>query len=30
VTLDDDDRKVIAALPKNMRCVNPAFAPAWD
>jgi 2,5-diketo-D-gluconate reductase B len=30
VTLDDDDRKAIAALPKNMRCVNPAFAPAWD
>ena len=24
VTLDDDDRKAIAALPKNMRCVNPA------
>ena len=30
VTLDDDDRKAIAALPKNMRCVNPVFAPAWD
>ena len=30
VTLDDGDRKAIAALPKNMRCVNPAFAPAWD
>ena len=30
VTLDDDDRKAIAALPKNKRCVNPAFAPAWD
>ena len=30
VTLDDDDRKVIAALPKDRRCVNPGFAPAWD
>ena len=30
VTLDDDDRKTIAALPKNVRCVNPAFAPDWD
>jgi 2,5-diketo-D-gluconate reductase B len=30
VTLDDDDRKAIAALPKNLRCVNPGFAPAWD
>ena len=30
VTLDDDDRKAIAALPKNKRCVNPGFAPAWD
>jgi 2,5-diketo-D-gluconate reductase B len=28
--LDDEDRKAIAALPKNMRCVNPGFAPAWD
>ena len=28
--LDDDDRKVIAALPKDKRCVNPAFGPAWD
>ena len=28
--LDDDDRKAIAALPKNLRCVNPGFAPAWD
>jgi len=28
--LDDDDRRTIAALPKNVRCVNPAFAPAWD
>jgi 2,5-diketo-D-gluconate reductase B len=30
VTLDDEDRKAIAALPKDRRCVNPAFAPAWD
>lgn len=30
LTLDDDDRRAIAALPKNKRLVNPAFAPAWD
>jgi 2,5-diketo-D-gluconate reductase B len=30
VTLDDADRKAIAALPKDKRCVNPGFAPAWD
>ena len=30
VTLDDEDRKNIAALPKNKRCVSPGFAPAWD
>jgi 2,5-diketo-D-gluconate reductase B len=30
VRLDDEDRKAIAALPKNMRCVNPGLAPAWD
>ena len=30
VTLDDDDRKAIGALPKNKRFVNPGFAPAWD
>jgi 2,5-diketo-D-gluconate reductase B len=30
VRLDDDDRKAIAALPKNKRFVNPGFAPAWD
>jgi 2,5-diketo-D-gluconate reductase B len=30
VKLDDDDRKAIAALPKDKRCVNPGFAPAWD
>ena len=28
--LDDEDRQAIAGLPKNKRCVNPAFAPAWD
>jgi len=28
--LDDDDRRAIAGLPKNLRCVNPGFAPAWD
>jgi 2,5-diketo-D-gluconate reductase B len=30
VTLDDADRKAIAALPKNQRFVSPGFAPAWD
>ena len=30
ITLDDDDRKAIAALPKTQRFVNPGFAPAWD
>ena len=30
VKLDDEDRKTIAALPKDKRCVNPGFAPAWD
>jgi 2,5-diketo-D-gluconate reductase B len=28
--LDDADRKAIAGLPKDRRCVNPGFAPAWD
>jgi 2,5-diketo-D-gluconate reductase B len=28
--LDDEDRKAIAALPKDKRFVKPAFAPAWD
>jgi 2,5-diketo-D-gluconate reductase B len=28
--LDDEDRKVIGALPKDKRFVSPAFAPAWD
>jgi 2,5-diketo-D-gluconate reductase B len=30
VKLDDDDRKRIASLPKNRRCVSPGFSPAWD
>jgi 2,5-diketo-D-gluconate reductase B len=30
VGLDDEDNQAIAALPKNKRCVNPGFAPAWD
>src|SRR3979411_1288757 len=30
VGLDDEDRQAIAALPKNQRCVNPGFSPAWD
>jgi 2,5-diketo-D-gluconate reductase B len=30
LTLDDADRKAIVALPKDRRCVNPGFAPAWD
>jgi 2,5-diketo-D-gluconate reductase B len=30
VSLDDEDRKVIAGLPKDIRCVNPASGPAWD
>jgi 2,5-diketo-D-gluconate reductase B len=30
LTLDDDDRKAIAALPKNRRLVRPAHAPVWD
>jgi 2,5-diketo-D-gluconate reductase B len=30
LTLDDADRSAIAALPKDRRCVNPGFAPAWD
>lgn len=28
--LDDEDRRAIAALPKDQRRVNPAFAPDWD
>jgi 2,5-diketo-D-gluconate reductase B len=30
LTLDDEDRAAIAALPKDQRFVNPGFAPAWD
>jgi 2,5-diketo-D-gluconate reductase B len=30
VTLDDEDRKAIAALPKGSRFVSPGFAPDWD
>jgi 2,5-diketo-D-gluconate reductase B len=30
VSLDDDDRSRIAALPKNQRFVSPGFSPAWD
>ena len=30
LALDDDDRRVISALPKDSRLVNPPFAPAWD
>lgn len=30
LTLDDDDRKAIAALPKDRRCVDGGFAPKWD
>ena len=30
IGLDDEDLKAIAALPKDKRCVNPGFAPAWD
>jgi 2,5-diketo-D-gluconate reductase B len=30
VRLDDEDRKKIAGLPKNKRCVSPGFSPAWD
>lgn len=30
LSLDDEDRAAIAALPKDRRCVNPSMAPAWD
>jgi 2,5-diketo-D-gluconate reductase B len=30
IGLDDEDMQAIAALPKDRRCVNPGFAPAWD
>jgi 2,5-diketo-D-gluconate reductase B len=28
--LDDEDRRLIASLPKDRRLVNPPFAPHWD
>jgi len=30
IKLDAEDRAAIAALPKNLRYVQPPFAPAWD
>jgi 2,5-diketo-D-gluconate reductase B len=30
IGLDDEDIEAIAGLPKDKRCVNPGFAPAWD
>jgi len=30
IRLDDDDRRVIKALPKNLRYVRPPFEPDWD
>ena len=30
VTLDHDDRRKIAGLPKDKRFVSPGFSPAWD
>ena len=30
IGLDDEDMQAIAGLPKDRRCVNPGFAPAWD
>lgn len=30
ITLDDEDRAAIAALPKDRRMVDPDFAPDWD
>jgi 2,5-diketo-D-gluconate reductase B len=30
VKLDDEDRKAIAALPKDQRFVKPGFSPVWD
>ena len=30
IALDDEDRRIIAALPKDQRLVSPAFSPAWD
>jgi 2,5-diketo-D-gluconate reductase B len=28
--LDDEDRRIVASLPKNRRLVSPPFAPQWD
>jgi 2,5-diketo-D-gluconate reductase B len=28
--LDDEDRRLISALPKNERIINPDFAPEWE
>ncbi|RJF65658.1 aldo/keto reductase [Rhodopseudomonas palustris] len=30
IRLDQDDRAIIAKLPKDQRFVNPTFAPKWD
>ena len=30
IRLDDEDRALIAALPKDVRYVDPDFAPDWD
>ncbi|HVZ00261.1 MAG TPA: aldo/keto reductase [Dongiaceae bacterium] len=30
LALDDADRRAIAALPKDQRCVSPGFGPDWD
>jgi len=30
IGLDEEDLKAIAGLPKQLRLVNPGFAPAWD
>jgi 2,5-diketo-D-gluconate reductase B len=30
ISLDDEDRVAIAALPKDQRFVRPPFAPEWD
>jgi 2,5-diketo-D-gluconate reductase B len=30
IRLDDEDRAMIAALPKDGRLVNPGWAPRWD
>jgi len=30
VQLDDEDRALIAGLPKDQRVVSPDFAPDWN